>query len=185
MSQIFPIGRVKDMSVTHDMIAAKLGINRTTVTKALKGDTSIRELTRKKVIETATVMGYDFKQSQQNRREGKRFFVKELVPFTFLDFTNDRPLVRGEGLLTNLSSTGLLLKIKSTETNTVPLGELGIRLMVPDSSALSIVPRARVVRLTYQPNCEIAAKFEKEDTMTQDHLMEIERRSFSNLDTKG
>ena len=32
---------------------------------------------------------------------------------------------------------------------------------------------------------EIAAKFEKEDTMTQDHLMEIERRSFSNLDTKG
>lgn len=173
------------MSVTHDMIAAKLGINRTTVTKALKGDTSIRELTRKKVIEIATVMGYDFKQSQQNRREGKRFFVKEIVPFSFLDFSNDRTIVRGEGLLTNLSSTGLLLKIKSTETDSIPLGELGIRLLVPDSSALSIVPRARVVRVIYQPTCELAAKFEKEDTMTQDHLMEIERRSFSNLDIKG
>lgn len=171
------------MSVTHDMIAAKLGINRTTVTKALKGDTSIRELTRKKVLETATLMGYDFKQSQQNRREGKRFFVKEDVKFSFLNFENDAPLVNGEGTLTNLSATGLLLRIKSTDTGSVPLGEIGVRLLVPDSSALSIVPRARVVRLTFQPAMELAAKFEKEDTMSQDNLMEIERRSFSSLDT--
>jgi hypothetical protein len=173
------------MSVTHDMIAAKLGINRTTVTKALKGDTSIRELTRKKVVETATMMGYDFKQSQQNRREGKRFFVKENVRFTFLDFTNDRPISNGEGTLTNLSSTGLLLKITSTDQGTAPvMPELGLRLLVPDSSPLCIVPRARIVRLNYQPTIELAAKFEKEDTMSQDSLMEIERRSFSNLENK-
>ena len=146
------------MAVTHDMIAAKLGINRTTVTKALKGDASINELTRKKVQETATLMGYDFKQSQQNRREGKRFFVKEDIRFTFLDYSNDRPLGDAEGSLSNLSSTGMLIRISGSIDNTIPIGNIGVRLKVPDSSGLSVVPRARIVRVNYQPFMELAAK---------------------------
>ena len=169
------------MSVTHDMIAAKLDINRTTVTKALKGDSSIREATRKRVIEAASLMGYDFKQSQQNRREGKRFFVKEEIIFTFLDYTNDRPICDGEGVLANLSSTGLLIRFKSKEGSTVPVGEIGIRLKVTDSSPLAIVPRARIVRINYVPNLELAAKFEKADYLSQKILLDIEKRSFAKI----
>jgi hypothetical protein len=173
------------MAVTHDMIAAKLSINRTTVTKALKGDASINAMTRKKVQETATLMGYDFKQSQQNRREGKRFFVKEKVKFTFLNYADDRPLGDAEGSLSNLSSTGLLIRISASENNLVPIGNIGVRLKVPDSSALSVVPRARIVRINYQPFIELAAKFEKEDQMSQDTLIDIERRSFTKIKTKS
>lgn len=169
------------MSVTHDMIAAKLGINRTTVTKALKGDPSIRELTRKKVVEIATAMGYDFKQSQQNRRDGKRFFVKEEVEFSFYDRNTGDELVRGKGLLTNLSVTGLLLRIYSTETNSIPLGSLGVRILSTHRSMMSLVPMARVVRINFGQAAECAAKFEKNEQMTADDLMKIEEASFSKV----
>lgn len=169
------------MSVTHDMIAAKLGINRTTVTKALKGDPSIRELTRKNVVEIATAMGYDFKQSQQNRRYGKRFFVKEDVDFSFYDRGTGDELVRGKGLLTNLSVTGLLLKIYSTETNSIPLGSLGVRILSTHRSMMSLVPKARVVRVNFGSTAECAAKFEKYQQMTPDDLMKIEEASFSKV----
>lgn len=169
------------MSVTHDMIAAKLDLNRTTVTKALKGDSSIRNATRQRVIEAATLLGYDFKQSQQNRREGKRFFVKEDIIFTFLDYRNDRPIVDGEGILANLSSTGLLIRFKCDQGATVPIGEIGVRLKVADSSPLSIVPRARIVRINYVPALELAAKFEKADVLSQKILVNIEKRSFAKI----
>ena len=169
------------MSVTHDMIAAKLGINRTTVTKALKGDPSIRELTRKKVVEIASAMGYDFKQSQQNRRDGKRFFVKEEVEFSFYDRSSGDELVRGTGLLTNLSVTGLLLKIYTTETNSIPLGSLGVRILSTHRSMMSLVPKARVVRINFGQAAECAAKFEKNELMTAEDLMKIEEASFSKV----
>jgi hypothetical protein len=169
------------MSVTHDMIAAKLDVNRTTVTKALKGDTSIRESTRKRVIETASLMGYDFKQSQQNRREGKRFFVKEEIIFTFLDYANDRPIMDGEGTLANVSATGLLIRLNFNSSSKVPIGEIGVRLKVTDSSPLSVVPRARIVRINYVPNMELAAKFEKADFLPQKTLLDIEKRSFAKI----
>jgi hypothetical protein len=170
------------MAVTHDMIAAKLGINRTTVTKALKGDPSIRELTRKKVVETATMMGYDFKQSQQNRREGKRFFVNAEVPFSFVDWETKEVRETGRGLLTNLSATGMLLKVNETTTSSVPIGNIGIKLEVGDDSPLGCVFLARVVRYTYMPNSELAAKFDKDVQLTQDQLIEIENQSFSQMD---
>lgn len=170
------------MAVTHDMIAAKLGINRTTVTKALKGDASIRELTRKKVLETATMMGYDFKQSQQNRREGKRFYVNTDVKFNFIHWWEGNVLGRGQGMLTNLSSTGLLLKVHQTENNILPLGEIGIKLDIQGDSLLRIVPKARVVRFNYMPGQELAAKFDKEDQLSQQKLVEIEVDSFSRMD---
>jgi len=169
------------MSVTHDMIAAKIGINRTTVTKALKGDPSIRELTRKKVIEIASAMGYDFKQSQQNRRDGKRFFVKEEVDFSFFDRKTSDELVRGRGLLTNLSSTGLLLKIYSTETNSIPLGSLGVRILSTNRSMMRLVPEARIVRVNFGQLPECAARFDKTEQMTSEDLMRIEETSFSKV----
>lgn len=169
------------MSVTHDMIAAKIGINRTTVTKALKGDPSIRELTRKKVVEIASAMGYDFKQSQQNRRDGKRFFVKEDVDFCFYDRKSGDELVRGKGLLTNLSSTGLLLKIYQTETNSIPLGSLGVRILATNRSMMKLVPEARVVRVNFGQLAECAAKFEKDEQMTAEDLIRIEESSFSKV----
>ena len=171
------------MAVTHDMIAAKLGINRTTVTKALKGDPSINDKTRKKVQETATLMGYDFKQSQQNRRIGKRFFVKEAIKFTFIDYSNDRAICSAEGCLSNLSSTGLLIRIETSDDNLVPIGNIGVRLNVPDSSALRVVPRAKIVRINYQPHIEVAAKFDKAELMDQNTLIDIERRSFTKINT--
>jgi len=170
------------MAVTHDMIAAKLGINRTTVTKALKGDPSIRELTRKKVVETATMMGYDFKQSQQNRREGKRFFVNAEVSFSFIDWDTKEVRETGRGILTNLSATGMLLKVNSTSTTSVPIGNMGLRLEVGEDSPLSCVYIARVVRYTYIPNSELAAKFDRDSQLSQDQLIEIENQSFSRMD---
>jgi len=171
------------MAVTHDMIAAKLGINRTTVTKALKGDPSIRTLTRKKVVQTATMMGYDFKQSQQNRREGKRFFVNAEVSFSFIEWETKKVRETGSGVLTNLSATGMLLKVNHTSKSSVPIGDIGLRLEVDPSSPLSCVYPARVVRYTYIPNSELAAKFDKEFLLTQDQLIEIENHSFSKMET--
>lgn len=170
------------MAVTHDMIAAKLGINRTTVTKALKGDPSIRELTRKKVVETATMMGYDFKQSQQNRREGKRFFVNAEITFSFIDWESGETRERGQGILTNLSATGMLVKLNSTSSASVPIGNIGLRLDVGPDSPLSCVFPARIVRYTYIPNSELAAKFDKDAQLSQDQLIEIENQSFSKMD---
>jgi len=163
------------------MIAAKVGINRTTVTKALKGDPSIRELTRKRVIEIASAMGYDFKQSQQNRRDGKRFFVKEEVDFSFYDLSNGDELDRGKGLLTNLSSTGLLLKIYNTDSNGIPLGNFGIRLLSTNRSMMKLVPKARVVRVIFGQHPECAAKFDKAELMSDENLMRIEEKSFTRL----
>lgn len=171
------------MAVTHDMIAAKLGINRTTVTKALKGDLSIKQLTRKKVIETATLMGYDFKQSQQNRREGKRYFVHEDVEFILIDRKNEMNQVRGRGRLTNLSSTGLLIKLDQTDTGSLPLAHLNIRIIPhPENPELKQVPVARVVRINFLNSLECAAKFDKENAVSKSVLEKIEHLSFDAVD---
>lgn len=172
------------MAVTHDMIAVKLGINRTTVTKALKGDASIRQSTRKKVIETATLMGYDFKQSQQNRREGKRYFVHEEVEFAFINRKTHEELVRGRGKLNNLSSTGMLVKLESTTTNSIPLAPLNIKI-IPDSEDSKVfesIPEARVVRINFYNNTELAAKFDKDQIIKDSVLEQIELRSFKKVD---
>lgn len=171
------------MAVTHDMIAVKLGINRTTVTKALKGDASIRQSTRKKVIETATLMGYDFKQSQQNRREGKRYFVHENIQIAFINRKTHEEIIRGIGKLNNLSSTGMLIKLESTDTNSIPLGPLNIKIIPSeDNKSLEMIPEARVVRINFYNSTEIASKFDKDQIIKETLLEQIEVRSFKKVD---
>ena len=171
------------MAVTHDMIAVKLGINRTTVTKALKGDASIRQATRKKVIETATLMGYDFKQSQQNRREGKRYFVHQEIQFAFINRKTNEEIIRGRGKLNNLSSTGMLVKLESTATNSIPLAPLNIKILSDkDTRNFEDIPEARVVRINFYNNTELAAKFDKDQILKDSLLEQIEEMSFRKVD---
>lgn len=171
------------MAVTHDMVAVKLGINRTTVTKALKGDLSIKQDTRKKVIETATLMGYDFKQSQQNRREGKRYYAREDVEYLLFDRNNKENQVKGQGRITNLSATGMLIKLEKTETGKIPLGLLDIEILPNQNCVeLSEIPVAKVVRLNYINHIECAAKFDSDKYLSEDLLGRIEKQSFEQVD---
>jgi hypothetical protein len=171
------------MAVTHDMVAVKLGINRTTVTKALKGDLSIKQKTRKIVIDTATKMGYDFKQSQQNRREGKRYFAREDIDFKLMDQKNHDNFVMGTGRITNLSSTGMLVKLETTITGSIPLAHLLIEIMPSEAcKELSKIPYARIVRINYIGQIECAAKFENDESLSDEILSVIEKQSFKNID---
>ncbi len=171
------------MAVTHDMVAVKLGINRTTVTKALKGDLSIKQKTRKLVIDTATMMGYDFKQSQQNRREGKRYFAREDVDIKLVDQKNNDKFVMGKGRITNLSTTGMLVKLNSADEGKIPLAHLYIEIMPSEiCKELSKIPRARIVRINYIGQIECAAKFDNEETLSDEILSVIEKQSFDHVD---
>ena len=174
------------MAVTHDMIAVKLGINRTTVTKALKGDPSIKLATKKKVLDAANLLGYDFKQSQQNRREGKRYFVHELVKFSFVDRKTGEILINGTGMLTNLSTTGLLLKVENAERNFIPIVPTRVKITSADSiDEYSEIPSAKVVRITFSNSAEVAAKFEENAIIKNSILEVIEKKSFQNVDRKA
>ncbi|MBF0196906.1 MAG: helix-turn-helix domain-containing protein [Planctomycetes bacterium] len=171
------------MAVTHDIIAKKLQINRTTVTKALKGDDSIKKDTRKKVLETAALLGYDFKQSQQNRREGKRYFVREKVTFSFLDPVSKEVLVNGEGVLTSLSTTGLLLKLERSEGYLIPMHQSLVKITGAESiEEYSEIPLARVVRVNYQSKTECAGKFDEDVAISKELLEIIESQSFEKVD---
>jgi hypothetical protein len=171
------------MAVTHDMVAVKLGINRTTVTKALKGDLSIKQKTRKLVIDTASMMGYDFKQSQQNRREGKRYFAREDVDIKLIDQKNKDKFVLGKGRITNLSTTGMLVKLISAEDGKIPLAHLYIEIMPNEScKELAKIPQARIVRINYIGQIECAAKFDNDESLSDEILAVIEKQSFDHVD---
>lgn len=171
------------MAVTHDMIAAKLGINRTTVTKALKGDHSIKKATRKKVLETATLMGYDFKQSQQNRREGKRYFIQEHVTFRIMDPDSNTPISEGRGLLTNLSTTGALIHLKGPELIAFPLKSFVVNIQLPDDLRdMAGLPESRVVRINYYTHAEMATKFQDGRTLSEEFLLKLEAKAFVKVD---
>ncbi len=172
------------MAVTHDMIAAKLEINRTTVTKALKGDRSIKKATRKKVLETATLLGYDFKQSQQNRREGKRYFIQEEVDVVILHAQSGKTLLRAPGLLTNLSSTGALLQVTNAENFVLPLVQFHLRLLFRDDSYPTL-PEARVVRVTFYSHTQIATKFLDGQRVDDQVLADLEKKAFNKIDVQN
>ena len=172
------------MAVTHDMIAAKLAINRTTVTKALKGDPSIKKGTRKKVQEMATLMGYDFKQSQQNRRECKRYYINEQVRFEVLPEEENKVLVSGLGTLTNLSNTGALITIAKNEDVRIPLILFKVRIVFLDETQKHVLPLSRVVRINYFKKLEMATKFDDENLLPMDMLVELENEAFQKVERK-
>lgn len=172
------------MAVTHDMIAVKLGINRTTVTKALKGDPSIKSATRQKVKETATLMGYDFKQSQkENRREGKRYYVHEDITFTL--YNEDHKAIRGNGVLLNLSSNGALMRLKSVEGNVMPAMPFQIRVTFTDPEVRPHeLPPGRVLRTVFYSHSECGFKFIDNERIQPEFLEALEKRSFDRLDNR-
>ncbi len=172
------------MAVTHDMIASKLAINRTTVTKALKSDPSIKKGTRKKVQEMATLMGYDFKQSQQNRREGKRYFINEHVRFEVLPEDSDQVIVTSLGILTNLSSTGALVQITENINVCIPLIPFRVRIVFLDDTQTHKLPLSRVVRINYLRKMELATKFSIQDQLGADLLVELENIAFKKVEKK-
>ena len=71
------------MSVTAKQIAKELGISTAAVSMALNNKPGVSSETRKKIIETAKNMGYDFSKNELNRNSSKTiafvFFHKNFV----------------------------------------------------------------------------------------------------------
>jgi LacI family transcriptional regulator len=77
---------MKNTSVTIADIAAKLDVNRATVSRALKNDPRISEATRKRVEKTAKLLNYRRNNLASALRSGKSKLIGVLIPSAEINF---------------------------------------------------------------------------------------------------
>lgn len=145
------------MGVTHEDIAKKVGLSRTTVTKILNRDPSYvtSEKTRNDVFKAAEELGYNFMQIRRPfRREQTRVEVGSEVHISII-FKDGKVFDTGTAMLKNVSTSGALLTSIVTSKNVLPLRSFSIILRVKDCKELQdLVGECTMVRLSEEDEDE-------------------------------
>ncbi|MEW6357477.1 MAG: helix-turn-helix domain-containing protein [Planctomycetota bacterium] len=149
------------MSITHEEIAEKLKLARSTVTRILNNDPTYRasQKTRKKVLTLAKEMKYDFGNLRRiHRRRFERIpvdipvYVKILLP-------DDTVFDEGHAKMLDLSPVSALIGEFRLHKQVMPVTNfsLGVDVLEGELSALRL--RGRIARISLAEGVQMGVEF--------------------------
>ncbi len=149
------------MSVTQEMIAKKVGLDRSTVSKILNGRASdfVSRKTIARVLEAAGELGYDF--ARLRHTHSRRFERADLNLKSEFDMIlgNGDVYDTGTALITNISEGSALIGDIESSHNTLPLEPFSISLIVTEGQLKGVSVLAEVTRLDMAEDLRLALKF--------------------------
>ncbi len=157
--------KTESTEVTHQTIATRLNLARTTVTRILNNDPSYRasQRTREKVMTLAQQLGYDFSNLRRihRRRHERRLTNIEAR----LRFVLEDGHIFDEGLCTilNISLVGALLGNLRLPKSVLPLTYLTIHLEAQSGPLAGVSIAATLARFACNRHPEIGVSFVPSD----------------------
>lgn len=149
--------------VSHDDIAKRLGLARSTVTKILNQLPSNRAsaATVKKVFDTARELGYNFHQLRNiHRRKSERMPVDMEVSVEILSKRGREVAAQGTATLCNISLDGALIsKLALDDGAGLPVSPFVVVLECQSQPLAGVTALADIVRLTAKDELEMGLAF--------------------------
>jgi transcriptional regulator with XRE-family HTH domain len=149
------------MSVTQEMIANKVGLDRSTVSKILNGRASdfVSRQTIERVLAAAREMGYDF--ARLRHTHSRQFERTDLDLGSEFDIILESGEVydSGTAAIRNISEGSALIANLSTRLGTLPLKPFTISLIATEGRLKGVSVLARVTRLEMRDGLALALEF--------------------------
>jgi transcriptional regulator with XRE-family HTH domain len=148
------------MRASQAKIAAKAGLDRTTVSKILNrhpGDRSSPETVRR-VFRIARRLGYDFsKIKHTERRRARRGTVR--IPCSVAVEHDGRRFTSGRCTLTNLSASGAMLEELRLGRPEIPLGSFSVKCVPSRGPLVGVCISGEAVRVELNGGAALAVSF--------------------------
>jgi hypothetical protein len=143
------------------MIANKVGLDRSTVSKILNGRASdfVSRQTVERVLSAAREMGYDFGRLRHTHsRQFERTDLALSSEFDIILATGEI-YDTGSAVIRNISEGSALIAGMSTKLETLPLQPFTISLIVNEGKLKGVSVLARVTRLEMREDLALALEF--------------------------
>lgn len=144
----------KQSRATHQLIAKKLGLERSTVTKVLGQDRKchFNPKTIQRIFKTAKRLGYDFSRMIRVKRREFDRKPANLKARIRLCLKNNDHFDSGHAVIENISPTGALLKKVSLPKRTLPLDPFTVDLTILQGRLKGVQAKGEVVRFAGSHN---------------------------------
>jgi len=167
---------VAKRGVSHEDIAKRLGLARSTVTKILNQLPSNRASaeTVKRVFETAREMGYDFQRLRTiHRRRSERKQVEMEVALDILA-DGQRVAVTGTALLNDVSLNGAQISdLRLPDGAGLPVSPFLVRMRFTSQPLEGVTGIAEVIRLTSRDSVRLGLNFVELEAESRTRLSEF------------
>jgi transcriptional regulator with XRE-family HTH domain len=149
------------MAVTQEMIAKKVGLDRSTVSKILNGRASdfVSHKTIERVLNAARDLGYDFARLRHTHsRQFERTDLNLKSEFDII-LSSGEIYDSGTALIRNISEGSALLTQISSGQNSLPLEPFSVSLIVTEGKLKGVSVLAKVTRLEMNKYLGLALEF--------------------------
>lgn len=149
------------MAVTQEMIAEKVGLDRSTVSKILNGKASdfVSRQTIMKVLDAARDLGYDFARLRHTHsRQFERTDLNLKAEFDLLTESGE-VYDSGKALVANISEGSALLREVTGSKGALPLEPFSVSLIITEGRLKGISVLGKVTRLEMRDELRIALEF--------------------------
>lgn len=149
------------MDATQEIIARKVGLDRSTVSKILNGKASdfVSQKTVEKVIKAARELGYDFARLRHTHsRQFERAHLRMKARFKVILGTNE-VYDSGNCVITNLSVGNALIEEMVSKDMSLPIKPFSVSLTIMEGRLKGISVLGRVTRLEIRDHVRLAMEF--------------------------
>ncbi len=149
------------MSVTQEMIAEKVGLDRSTVSKILNGKASdfVSRQTIARVLDAARDLGYDLTRLRHTHsRQFERTDLNLKAEFDILTGAGE-VYDSGKALVANVSEGSALLREVAGSKGALPLEPFSVSLIITEGRLKGVSVLGKVTRLEMRDELRIALEF--------------------------
>jgi transcriptional regulator with XRE-family HTH domain len=149
------------MSVTQEMIAKKVKLDRSTVSKILNGRASdfVSRKTIERVLDAARGLGYDFTRLRHTHsRQFERTDLRLDSEFDII-LSNGDVYDSGRAIIRNISEGSALISELTSSKSSLPMKPFTISLIINGGGLKGVSVLGRVTRLEMKEELELALKF--------------------------
>jgi transcriptional regulator with XRE-family HTH domain len=149
------------MAITQEMIAEKVGLDRSTVSKILNGRASdfVSRKTIERVMDAAQELGYDFARLRHTHsRQFERTDLSLSSEFDIM-LASGKVYDSGTALISNISEGSAMITDISSNLNSLPLEPFTVSLIVTEAKLKGVSVLARVTRVATEDNLSLALEF--------------------------
>lgn len=149
------------MAVTQEMIAEKVGLDRSTVSKILNGRASdfVSRKTIERVLSAARDLGYDFTRLRHTHsRQFERANLRLKTEFDII-LSSGEVYDSGTGIIRQISEGSALLWDMTSSRMTLPMQPFTVSLIVTEGRLKGVSVLGEVARLDMRDDMSLAIKF--------------------------
>ena len=149
------------MEITQEMIADKVGLDRSTVSKILNGRASdfVSRKTIERVLDAARDLGYDFTRLRHTHsRQFERTNLNLKSEFDII-LGNGEIYDSGNALIMNISEGSALISDILSSRSALPVEPFSLSLIIKEGRLKGVSVLAKVTRLVMKDGLNLALKF--------------------------